>query len=351
MGIEGTGTAINSVGGCQRQGGSDSMRELLISWQLSPTVYALSAYSLDNNNLTEMLSSSTYTKYTVDDLNQDGNDEIVLIQLRTSDQDSNRADYYVAEGGRMTMHNSVFLSKKLSSIDRVTCSPLPHRHTALYVTGSALAPSGEVSSSTVITDILAVQEEDLTNISMGKGELNSSATLRSNLTQEQDINSDGIIEIPIPSLVESYGQSAGKEKFYSLHWQQYDISGAFHLACSTYHNTNDGWYLMCPNHWTGHISLMRTEDPSSATMEHGIVFYYRGSKRETPPPFLAIYKTTSSDRQSRFDRTQKSGRFVLRSESNAVYSAEFIDCDWDCGLTEDTLKEQFHLIQPHWSND
>lgn len=349
--IEGNGTAINSVVVCQLQGGSDSMRELLISWQLSPTVYALSAYSLDNYNLTEMLSSSTYTKYTVDDLNQDGNDEIVLIQLRTSDQDSNRADYYVAEGGRMTMHNSVFLSKKLSSIDRVTCSPLPNRHTALYVTGSALAPSGEVSSSTVITDILAVQEEDLINISMGKGELISSATLRSNLTQEQDINSDGIIEIPIPSLVESYGQSAGKEKFYSLHWQQYDISGAFHLACSTYHNTNDGWYLMCPNHWTGHISLMRTENTSSATMEHGIVFYYRGSKRDTPTPFLAIYKTTSSDRQSRFDQTQKSGRFVLRSESNAVYSAEFFDCDWDCGLTEDTLKEQFHLIQPHWSND
>ena len=349
--IEGNGTAINSVVVCQLQGGSDSMRELLISWQLSPTVYALSAYSLDNYNLTEMLSSSTYTKYTVDDLNQDGNDEIVLIQLRTSDQDSNRADYYVAEGGRMTMHNSVFLSKKLSSIDRVTCSPLPNRHTALYVTGSALAPSGEVSSSTVITDILAVQEEDLTNISMGKGELNSSATLRSNLTQEQDINSDGIIEIPIPSLVESYGQSAGKEKFYSLHWQQYDISGAFHLACSTYHNTNDGWYLMCPNHWTGHISLMRTENTSSATMEHGIVFYYRGSKRDTPTPCLAIDKPTSSDRQSRFDRTQKSGRFVLRSESNAVYSAEFFDCDWDCGLTEDTLKEQFHLIQPHWSND
>ena len=351
MVIEGNGTAINSVVVCQLQGGSDSMRELLISWQLSPTVYALSAYSLDNYNLTEMLSSSTYTKYTVDDLNQDGNDEIVLIQLRTSDQDSNRADYYVAEGGRMTMHNSVFLSKKLSSIDRVTCSPLPNRHTALYVTGSALAPSGEVSSSTVITDILAVQEEDLTNISMGKGELNSSATLRSNLTQEQDINSDGIIELPIPSLVESYGQSAGKEKFYSLHWQQYDISGAFHLACSTYHNTNDGWYLMCPSHWTGHISLMRTENTSSATMEHGIVFYYRGSKRDAPTPFLAIYKTTSSDRQSRFDRTQKSGRFVLRSESNAVYSAEFFDCDWDCGLTEDTLKEQFHLIQPHWSND
>lgn len=58
----------------------------------------------------------------MDDLNQDGNDEIVLIQLHSSDQDSNRADYYVAQGGMMTMHNSVFLSKKLSSIDG---SPVP----------------------------------------------------------------------------------------------------------------------------------------------------------------------------------------------------------------------------------
>ena len=251
----------------------------------------------------------------------------------------------------MTMHNSVFLSKKLSSIDRVTCSPLPNRHTALYVTGSALAPNGEASASTVITDILAIREDDLTNISMGKGELNSSSTLRSNQTQEQDINSDGIVEIPIPSLVESYGQSAGKEKFYSLHWQQYDISGAFHMACVTYHNTNDGWYLVVPGHWTGHISLMRTENTSSLTVEHSIVFYYRGTQRDTPVPFLAIYRTTSSDRQTRIDRAQKSGRFVLRSDPGTIYSAEFFDCDWDCGLTEDTLKEQFHLIQPHWSND
>ena len=120
--IEGNGTAINSVVVCQLQGGPDSMRELLISWQLSPTVYALSAYSLDNYNLTEMLSSSTYTNYTVDDLNQDGNDEIVLIQLRASDQDSNRADYYVAEGGRMTMHNSVSCPK--NSVPS-TVSPVP----------------------------------------------------------------------------------------------------------------------------------------------------------------------------------------------------------------------------------
>ena len=77
--IEGNGTAINSAVSCQLEGGKQSMCELLISWQLSTTVYSLSAYSLNNYSLSEMMSSSTYTKYAVDDLNQDGNEEISWI--------------------------------------------------------------------------------------------------------------------------------------------------------------------------------------------------------------------------------------------------------------------------------
>ena len=98
----------------------------------------------------------------------------------------------------------------------------------------------------------------------------------------------------------------------------------------------------------GHISLMRTDSSSSLTVEHSIVFYYRGTAEEPPQPFLAIYKTTSSDRKSRVD---KGGRFILRSDPDTIYSAEFFDCGWDCGLSSETLAEQFHLIQPHWSNN
>ena len=260
--IEGNGTAINSVVVCQLQGGADSMRELLISWQLSPTVYALSAYSLDNYNLTEMLSSSTYTKYTVDDLNQDGNDEIVLIQLHSSDQDSNRADYYIAEGGMMAMHNSVFLSKKLSSIDRVTCSPLPNRHTALYVTGSALAPNGEASTSTVITDILAVHDDDLTNISMGKGELNSSSTLRNNLTQEQDINSDGIVEIPTQPDEAGLLNLSQSRRMDFIVWMDYtspEPEKSFGLL-----DEESSCYIELPAEWEGNLMLTDSAEGEEA---------------------------------------------------------------------------------------
>lgn len=346
--IEGNGTAINSAVFCQLEGGPESMSELLISWQLSPTVYSLSAYSLKNYTSSEMLSGSTYTKYTVDDLNEDGNDEIVLIQLDSSDQSSNRAEYYTATNGRMVMTDSVLLSKKLGSIDRISNNRLADRQPALYITGYVLNNDGDVSTSTVITDILAIRDGALTNLSMGSAGQNSSTTLRNTLTSEQDINSDGILEIPIPSLLESYAQPPNQENFYALHWQQYRLSGSFQIICSTFHNTSDGWYLVFPNRWMGHISLMRTDSSSSLTVEHSIVFYYRGTAEEPPQPFLAIYKTTSSDRKSRVD---KGGRFILRSDPDTIYSAEFFDCGWDCGLSSETLAEQFHLIQPHWSNN
>lgn len=345
--IEGNGTAINSAVCCQLEGGEQSMYELLISWQLSTTVYSLSAYSLDNYTLTEMMSGSTYNKYAVQDLNQDGNDEIVLIQLDSSDQSSNRAEYYVASDGKMMLRNKVPLSKKLGSVDKIHDNTLPDNIPALYVTGYVLK-DGEVSSSTVITDILALRKDSLTNISLGTAGENSSTTVRANLVPDQDINDDGILEIPIPSLLDNYDSSLFQDNFYTLRWQQYRHNGSFQVVCSTYHNTADGWYLILPDSWTGHISLMRFDTNTSLTVERSIVFYYRDSSKDRAEPFLAIYKNSGNDRQS---RSEKDHRILLRSDPDTIYSAEFLDCDWDCGLDETSLAKQFHLIQADWSTD
>lgn len=346
--IEGNGTAINSAVSCQLEGGKDSMCELLISWQLSPTVYSLSAYSLDNYTLSEMMSSATYTKYAVQDMNQDGNEEIVMIQLNSSDQSSNHAEYYTASDGKMVREATVPLSKKMGTVEKIHDSTLPGGIPALYVTSYILNKDGEVSSTTVITDILAMRDGTLTDISMGSSGTNSATTVRNNLTPEQDINGDGILEIPVPSLLDSYDGSPFQDSFYSLHWQQYRLDGTFKVICSTYHNTADGWYLTLPERWNGHISLMRSDTNTSLTTERSIVFYYKRSSKDKAQPFLAIYKNSGNDRQS---HAEKDHRFILLSDPETIYSAEFFDCDWNCGLTSKTLASQFHLIQADWSTD
>ena len=39
-----------------------------MGWRISSTVYALSAYSIDNGNVTELMTAPSYTKYEVNDL-------------------------------------------------------------------------------------------------------------------------------------------------------------------------------------------------------------------------------------------------------------------------------------------
>jgi hypothetical protein len=65
-----------------------------------------------------------------------------------------------------------------------------------------------------------------------------------------------------------------------------------------------------------------------------------------PQPFLTIYKLTGSNRVT---RSKLGSRFILRTESDAIYAAEFSPCDWDCGLDEEGVRSRFSLIQTDWA--
>ena len=347
--IEGNGTAINSVVPCQLEGGSGSMFELMVSWQLSNAVYSLSAYSLNNYTLTEMMSGLTYTKYAVEDMDRDGDDEIVVVHLDSSDQSRNRAEYYVAADGALTLRSSVPLSARMGAMDRIHNSTLPGNIPALYVNCFTLDQDGEVSSSAVVTDVLALRDGKLTNVSMDPDEGNSSATLRTVLAQEQDINNDGVLEIPIPTPLPAYDESQNNEllsnSFSALRWLQYRLNGDRQIICTTFHNAGDGWYLTLPDPWEDHISLIRADISTSMTMERSVVFFHQPADGGEPEPFLTIYKNTGNDRQA---RAEQGSRFLLLSDPDTIYSAEFHECAWDCGLDRTSLAERFHLIRADW---
>ena len=76
----------------------------------------------------------------------------------------------------------------------------------------------------------------------------------------------------------------------------------------------------------------------------GKVYPYPAVENQEPQPFLAIYKLTGPNQTA---RAHAGNRFILLSQDDAIYAAEFIDgSGWECGLTEESLTELFHLIQP-----
>lgn len=344
--ISGDGTAINSATTCQFEGDSDSPAELAVSWQVSSGVYALSTYSISEYHgeyvITEMMPSTSYTRYVIQDMDGDGEDELLLINLDTSDSGTSMAHCFDLSNARLEELSSIPLSNTMAAVDKVHSSTLSDGSPAVYVTGLIQSDT----ASEVVTDILSLQNGTLHNITLDPQQLCSTSTTRYNLAPDQDINGDGIWEIPTPNPLSPYTPES-TETFYAVEWRQFAPDGTSSLLNTCYYNSTDGWYLDLPQEWVGNLFLARSDTSNGPTNERGIVFYL-SQDGEDPTPVLAIYKNTGNDRSA---RATMDGRMLLLSNSDTTYAAKL----WNAGSESDNdtneLFSRFHLITTDWSSN
>ena len=342
--IEGDGDAINSVVYCQLNSKQDSAgntpMEIVVGWRISSTVYALSAYSIENGNVTQLMSAPSYTRYAVWDLDQDNQAEIVFLQMNGAEEGGNTASYYDWSEDTMMFVNSVSLSASLSVLNTIQYSYLTDGYPALYVNSTCRENAG-----LIITDILSVTDGLLRNVTM---DLNVGDSPTSHLAQTalQDLSSDNVLEIPLPQALRSTDGTA----YNVIHWVQYSSGGYSQSTGHTYHNTADGWYLKLAEGWVNHLLLTASETNRGATVERAITFYYQQRITDNPLPFLTIYKNTGTNRES---RAVMGERFLLASDSEATYAAELFSGEgsWDSGLESKDIYERFRLIVTEWSAD
>ncbi len=339
--IQGDGTAINSISYVDLDGEED--RELVVSWQFSSQVYQLMAYDIRDGEAEELMRAASYTDYAIMDLDMDNRQEIVALTIRPI-EGKFQADFYDFDDaeGSMVLKSSAPLSAGIAgiaeSIDRSRAYYLRENIPALYVTSYISNPTPGV-----ITDILALRNGELTNITLSGETGQSDATFRINASvSARDIDGDLVLELPQPTALPDAEKIAAADNFWSVRWVQYDLEGRGWPVYNTYYNGEDGWYLILPDAWENKIALSRADKSSSG--ERAVVFsYWDGGEFSQPEKFLTIYKLTGLNRTT---RSKLPGRFILHTESDTIYAAEFAEgAGWDCGLTEETLPDLFRLIQ------
>ena len=124
------------------------------------------------------------------------------------------------------------------------------------------------------------------------------------------------------------------------------MDGKARVISTTYYNDRDGWVFAIPEEWETNLYLSRSDLTSSG---EGAVIFSRKHEDETPQPFLVIYKLTGTNRAV---RAARSGRFIITppgTDDTTIYAAEFKD-GWDCGLTEEEVRERLTVIIPDWYN-
>ena len=123
----------------------------------------------------------------------------------------------------------------------------------------------------------------------------------------------------------------------------HQASGTCKQVMTTYHS-GDGWYLEIPETWNGDFSMQRQE---SSTIGVRTVTFAQGVEGEESvvTPFLEISCLVGNDRTR---QAEEGERFILYSDAITIYTAQFLDSDWDCGLDQEGLKARFHTSQDNW---
>lgn len=359
--IPGDGTSINAISyedldGYKNPGGAAD-KELVVSWRLSDKIFLLKAYSLKGPEVEELLpavSCTDNTLYTLIDMDMDNQKEIVILNLKKDPLDYqdgqilsprrevSQADYYDYQDGQMVLRGSAPMSNGIEGLAGDTRSNYVRDGglsvPALFVTSNL--------STGVITDIFALRDGALVNITLNPTTGISNSTFRLNNLNNiaiRDIDGDSYLEVPRPTAFPEPRPTGGAENFWSVQWVQYDLAGNANVAATTYYNGEDGWYLILPEAWQGRISLARQDNSGSG--ERGVLFYpyapgEEGANAEARP-FLAIYRLTGPNQVA---RAHAGNRFILLEQDDAIYAAEFLsNSGWDCGVDQETLAGLFHL--------
>ncbi|MEG1240890.1 MAG: hypothetical protein RR949_03240 [Oscillospiraceae bacterium] len=335
--LEGDGSAIFSVS-YEDLGGTPA-KEMVVSWQMSANVHTLAAYSLAPGEAIELMRTS-YTKFRILDMDMDDQMEIVALQIDTAEEGASRAELYDYDGTTMILQSTAPLSAGVTEIKSVSSGSLRNSVPALFVC------SAYVEEKNQIADILALEDGQLKNIVLDSETGMSRETMRYFVMGAQDINGDGILELPQAEAFPEYNSTSPAPNYWMLHWRQYDLDGNAHEVFSTYHNVTDGWYLVLPDWWHGLVSVSRRD--ISSTGERRMVFSRWNGPESEPTDFLTIYTLTGANRAS---RATIGNRQPLLEDASTIYACEFAKDGWNCGLDRDGLLERFSLIRNAWSTE
>ena len=304
--------------------------EIVVGRQVSDQLQrTLSVFSFAGGEARQLLSAG-YNKYLSCDLNADGLKDLMLLRSGETETDMGHAVLYSYADGALQRSREAELSQQGTSIKRITVGALHGGETAVFVASS-------VEDRAILTDVFTILDGEFTNISFSREAGNSVQTLRNYYVYGEDLNEDGVMELPfLITMKAAAGDDSGEQHL--IRWYSLDIDGREINKLYTYHNYAGGWYLQLDSTWAPRVSVV--QEGSIYT------FYLWDESYVSAQVLFTIYSLTGSSRE---EQAVQDGRFRLHSSDAVVYAAELSEAAAEIGLTEDNLINSFRLIHRDWN--
>ena len=323
--IESSGSAFELVEYADMDGRPGM--ELVVGRQVSDQVLrSVSVYSFAEGYAAQLMTAN-YSRFVSCDLDSNGLTELMVIAPGAEEVDRAYAALYSFRDSLMDRSTEVNLSETSENIKRIMVGNLQDGRPAVYVASA-------VHESAIITDVFAVKDGKFSNVSLSNESGTSIQTLRNYYIYADDIDNDGVLELP--SLMTAEPGSADNSQ-YLIRWYAMDIGGGETDKMFTFHNLGGGWYLQLDEQLARGISVIREGN--------SFVFYFRGEENSEAEKIMTVYVLTGSERET---AATEDGKFLLFRGDEVTYAAFLEGAAYHYGIDQERVAASFHLIYKDW---
>lgn len=327
--IESAGSAFEQVEYVKMSG--DGSTQLVVGRQLSDQVVrSVSVYAIRDGQMEQLLSAG-YSKFLCNDLDADNKTELLILRPGESEADNGIAELYSLVNGSVERSGEVNMSRPSDRIKRIIVGKLIDGVRAVYV-------ASDVDGSAVITDVYAMVGGQFTNVSFSNESGTSVQTLRNYYVYADDIDNDGVVELPSLINMKRQENANAVSDQYLIRWYAMRSDGMEVDKMYTYHNFVGGWYMELESDLVSRLTVTQ--------LGNSYEFSIWNEEFTQTEKLMTIYVLTG---QKREEQAQIDNRFVVYRSESTVYAANLEVASGAYGMSKDGLISSFHLILQDWN--
>lgn len=294
--------------------------------------HSLAVYTFPEGEA-KLMMTTNYSRFLTADLNGDGQRELFVL---SQDEETGRGVaelyYYGADGIERSTEAS--MSVAADQVRRIATGGMCRDTQAVFV-------ASVYDEKTIITDVFALLGNHLTNVSLSNESGTSVETIRNYYVYADDIDGDGLIELPSLIPLGSVEGQAGGENQNLIRWYNLDRQGGEHVKLTTYHNYTDGWYLTLEDNWGQSVDVLRSGEGSNGkTFVFGL-----WNEQGTMEKLFTIYAFSGEDRE---DRSRAAGLTEIARKAEVIYCVGLGTGPDAEGIRAEDVAQNFHFIQIAW---
>lgn len=305
--IQGIGYDINKIAFPDLD--ADGVKEIVVGWQSGAQLNkGLSVYRHGAKGYEEIYKDS-YTEFVTGDLDKDGQDELALVKLSRSEALA-KAKVFSVKNGEIVLDAESYMDGFINEYASMQMGLINDHTVGIVVDAKVGAKSG-------FTDVFVMREGELTNLFFDPKWKVTRKTYRQFGRQSQDINNDGIIDIP--TLTKANIHEKAPSLFVTV-WNNIDDNDQLIPVIRTFDDLENGYQIKFPANWQDRVGIV--------AIPEGYQFNWYDSSGQYHSPLLEITQVERNNWEATKAKYLENGYFELGKNLDKVYLGKtFVSTD------------------------